>query len=137
MARRIASSSQDEAEVNLTPLLDIIFIMLIFFIVTSTFLNEQGLQLISPEETPPQEQTLPPPTLLLTVQNDGFVRINNLRLIDPRSVKPVVEEFKARESRGVVLVNAAPDSRAETTVIVLDQARQAGVDPALALQRTQ
>lgn len=137
MARRISARSQDEAGVDLTPLLDIIFIMLIFFIVTSTFLNEQGLELVSPEETPPQERTLPPPTLLLSVQADGFVRINNMRMIDPRSVKPVVEEFKARESRGVVLVNAAPDARAETTVIVLDQARQAGVEPALALQSAQ
>jgi biopolymer transport protein ExbD len=137
MGRRIVSAKQEDAEVNITPLLDIVFILLIFFIVTATFLDESGIGLTSPEENPPEDQTRPPPTLLLGVQSDGFVRIDNLRLVDPRSVGSVIEEFKAREPRGVVLVNAAPDSKAEVTVLVLDQARQAGVDPAVAIQRAE
>lgn len=131
--RRLTSSQQEEAEVNITPLLDIVFILLIFFIVTATFLEEEGLGLKSPEKNP-EEETRPPPTLLLSVQSDGFVRVDNTRMIDPRSVEPVVEEFKAREPRGVVLVSAAPDAEAETTVTVLDESRKAGVDPALGLQ---
>lgn len=137
MTRHIIKSQRDEAEVNITPLLDIVFILLIFFIVTSTFLNEQGLELITPEDNPPEEQTLPPPTLVLSVQEDGFVRVNTVRLIDPRSVKAVIEEFRAREPRGVVLVSAAPLAKTEVTVTVLDQARQAGVDPAITVQRAQ
>lgn len=131
--RRLTSSQQEEAEVNITPLLDIVFILLIFFIVTATFLQEKGLGLQSPEKNP-DEETRPPPTLLLSIQNDGFVRVNNARIIDPRSVEPVVEEFKAREPRGVVLVSAAPDAEAEDTVMVLDQSRRAGVQPAVGLQ---
>lgn len=131
---RLTRRDEDAAEVNITPLLDIVFILLIFFIVTATFLDESGLALNSPEETPPDNPTRPPPTLVLSVQTDGFVRVNDVRLIDPRSVKPVVEEFTAREPRGVVLVNAAGKARAEVTVLVLDQARQAGVEPAVGLQ---
>lgn len=131
--RRLTSSQQEEAEVNITPLLDIVFILLIFFIVTATFLREEGLGLQSPEKNP-DDETRPPPTLLLSVQNDGFVRVNNARIIDPRSVEPVVEEFKAREPRGVVLVSAAPDAEAGDTVMVLDQSRRAGVEPAVGLQ---
>jgi biopolymer transport protein ExbD len=71
---------------------------------------------------------------LLSVRTDGFVMVDNTRMIDPRSVKPTVEAFKAEEPRGVVLLNAAPDAEIESTVLVLDQARQAGVDPALAIQ---
>lgn len=132
--RRLTSSQQEEAEVNITPLLDIVFILLIFFIVTATFLREEGLGLQSPEKNP-EDETRPPPTLLLSVQADGFVRVNNARIIDPRSVEPVVEEFKAREPRGVVLVSAAPDAEAEDTVMVLDQSRRAGVEPAVGLQK--
>jgi biopolymer transport protein ExbD len=133
--RKLTGARQDEAEVNITPLLDIVFIMLIFFIVTATFLDEVGIGLLSPEDEPPEQETRPPPTLVLDVQRDGFVRVDGMRLIDPRSVSPVVEEFKARQPRGVVLVNAAPEARAETTVMVLDRSRQAGVDAALTLQR--
>ncbi|MDT8437729.1 MAG: MotA/TolQ/ExbB proton channel family protein [Wenzhouxiangellaceae bacterium] len=133
-AHRLTSSDMDEAEVNITPLLDIVFILLIFFIVTSTFLDEQGLEIVTPQDNPPDELTRPPPTLVLSVRNDGFVMVDNVRMIDPRSVKPVVEAFKAENPRGVVLLNAAPDAEVETTVLVLDQARMAGEDPALAIQ---
>ncbi|MES1944824.1 biopolymer transport protein ExbD/TolR [Salinisphaera sp. PC39] len=136
MTRRLTRKQEEQAEVNITPLLDIVFILLIFFIVTSTFLQEQGFGLNSPSDEPPEDDTRPPPTLMLSVQADGFVRVNNVRLIDPRSVKPVVEEFTAREPRGVVLVNAAPKAKAETTVTVLDQARLAGVEPAVGLQES-
>ncbi|MBS3746981.1 MAG: biopolymer transporter ExbD [Wenzhouxiangellaceae bacterium] len=132
--RRLLSDEADEAEVNITPLLDIVFILLIFFIVTSTFLDEEGLDIATPQESEEEQQTRPPPTMVLSVRNDGFVMVDNVRMIDPRSVKPVIEAFKAENPRGVVLVNAAPDAEIENTVLVVDQSRQAGVDPALAIQ---
>ena len=132
--KRLLTDEQDDAEVNITPLLDIVFILLIFFIVTSTFLEEEGIEIVSPQESD-EEQSRPPPTLVLSVRNDGFVMVDNTRRIDPRSVKPVIEAFKAENPRGVVLLNAAPDAEIRTTVLVLDQSRQAGVDPALAIQQ--
>jgi len=133
MRRRIAGASE-EADVNVTPLLDIVFIMLIFFIVTATFVREKGIDLSTPDENENEQDTRPPPTLVLSVQADGFVRVNRGRIIDPRSTKPVVEEFKAREPRGVVLVSAAPTSKSGVAVIVLDQAKAAGANPSIALQ---
>ena len=132
---RLLKDDTDEAEVNITPLLDIVFILLIFFIVTSTFLEEEGLEIQTPQENQQEQLTRPPPTLVLSVRNDGFVMVDNTRMIDPRSVKPVIEAFKAENPRGVVLLNAAPDAEVRTTVLVLDQSRQAGVDPALAIQQ--
>ncbi|MGF1543044.1 MAG: ExbD/TolR family protein [Parvularculaceae bacterium] len=130
--RKRGSHSEDAADVNVTPLLDIVFIMLIFFIVTATFLREKGIDVRTPDDNENDENTTPPPALLLSVQEDGFVRVNNVRLIDPESVQPVVEEFVAREPEGVVLVNAAPTAKAGATVTVMDQA-YAGNAPAVSL----
>jgi len=124
--RRRGTHQDDGAEVNVTPLLDIVFIMLIFFIVTATFVREQGIDVRTPEDTPDDPNDVPPPALLLSVQEDGFVRVNRVRLIDPFSTTPVVEEFTAREPNGVVLVSAAPGSEAGIAVIVMDQARAGG-----------
>ncbi len=117
---RGAGSTGDD--VNVTPLMDIVFIMLIFFIVTATFAREKGIDVKTPEDTPPDDQSIPPPALLLSIQQDGFVRVNNVRIIDALSTTPVVEEFMAREPKGVVLVSAAPTSPAGITVTVMDQA---------------
>lgn len=129
-------ASQESAEVNVTPLMDIVFIMLIFFIVTATFTREKGIDVTSPEDEPPKPTDIPPPAMVLSVQEDGFVRVNNVRIIDPMSTKPVVEEFMAREPRGVVIVNAAPGSEAGIAVTVMDQARAGNATAvSLALQK--
>ncbi len=61
------------SDVNVTPLMDIVFIMLIFFIVTATFTREKGIDINTPEDTPDRPDEVPPPALLLSVQKDGFV----------------------------------------------------------------
>lgn len=135
--RRRATHQDQDAEVNITPLLDIVFILLIFFIVTATFLREKGIDVNTPEDNE-DEADAPPPALLLAVQEDGFVRVNGLRTIDPGSVKPVVQEFMAREPNGVVLVSAAPESESGVAVEVMDQAREGGAGAvSLALQKEQ
>ena len=134
--RKRATHANDEADVNITPLLDIVFILLIFFIVTATFLREQGIDVRTPEDNEDEPDTTPPPALLLAVQEDGFVRVNNVRTIDPGSVKPVVQEFIAREPQGVVLVSAAPESESGVAVQVMDQAADGGAGAvSIALQK--
>ncbi|MEM9617463.1 MAG: biopolymer transporter ExbD [Pseudomonadota bacterium] len=136
--RKRATSSAEAADVNITPLLDIVFILLIFFIVTATFLREKGIEVNTPDDSEQDDQSVPPPALLLSVQEDGFVRINNIRTIDPASVTPVVQEFIAREPQGVVLVSAAPESAAGVAVQVMDQAKAGKASSvALTLQQEQ
>ena len=130
--RKKSIRTDDEADVNITPLLDIVFILLIFFIVTATFLREKGIDVRTPEDNEDEDDPIPPPLLLLAVQEDGFVRVNNVRIIDPGSVKPVVQEFIAREPNGVVLVSAAPESESGVAVQVMDQAKDGGA-PAVSL----
>ena len=136
--RKRATHGAEAADVNITPLLDIIFILLIFFIVTATFLREKGIEVSTPDDSEQDETSVPPPALLLSVQEDGFVRINNIRTIDPGSVTPVVQEFIAREPQGVVLVSAAPESAAGVAVQVMDQAKAGkAASVALTLQQEQ
>ena len=136
--RKRAKHQDGAADVNITPLLDIVFILLIFFIVTATFLREKGIDVRTPEDNQDEQDTTPPPALVLAIQEDGFVRINNLRIIDPGSVKPTVQEFIAREPNGVVLVSAAPDSESGVAVEVMDQAQDGGARAvSLALQKEQ
>jgi len=136
--RRRGTHQDEAADVNVTPLLDIVFIMLIFFIVTATFVREEGIDVRTPEDTPPDPGAVPPPALLLAIQEDGFVRVNNVRTIDPLSTKAVVEEFIAREPEGVVLVSASPDSESGVAVTVMDQARSGkAAIVSLALQQEQ
>ncbi len=137
--RRRASHQGEAADVNVTPLLDIVFIMLIFFIVTATFIREQGINASSPEDTPPPPGSVPPPAMVLSVREDGLVQIDGGRLIDPLSTKSVVQEFTAREPNGVVLVSAAPESESGIAVTVLDQARAGGARgrTSLTLQKEQ
>ena len=136
--RRKGTHQDEAADVNVTPLLDIVFIMLIFFIVTATFVREEGIDVRTPEDTPDQPDSVPPPALLLAIQEDGFVRVNNVRTIDALSTKAVVEEFIAREPQGVVLVSAAPESESGVAVTVMDQARSGKAQiVSLALQQEQ
>lgn len=116
----------DDADVNITPLLDIVFIMLIFFIVTATFVYEDGISPNLPSPTPDDVDSKPPPTLLLSLQADGLVQVDGgSRFIDPRSVRAVATEFLASNEKGVIIINAAQDSRTGDMVVVLDQSRQA------------
>lgn len=123
MRNRRLSASEEPADVNVTPLLDIVFIMLIFFIVTATFVYEDGISPNIPQQAEEDVDT-PPPSLLLTVREDGFVQVDGIRLIDPKSVKPVVEEFLAKENKGVVIVSAGGDVQTGISMTVLDEARQ-------------
>ncbi|NOX96070.1 MAG: biopolymer transporter ExbD [Alphaproteobacteria bacterium] len=136
--RKLVRHTDEEADVNITPLLDIVFILLIFFIVTATFLREKGIDVRTPESDPPEEQQKFTEALVLSVREDGLVRVNGIRFIDPGSVKPVVQEFIARVPNGPVLVSAAPESEAGVAVQVMDQAKSGGANSiTLTLQREQ
>jgi biopolymer transport protein ExbD len=137
MSRRITrSASGGGDDINVTPLMDIVFIMLIFFIVTATFTREKGIDIKTPDNSPNENDTVPPPALLLSVEEDGWVRVNRNRTIDAASTKAVVEEFMAREPKGVVLVSAAPTAKAGVTVTVMDLAK-AGNATAVSLALSQ
>ncbi len=123
MARRHARI--EDAEINITPMLDIVFIMLIFFIVTASFTKETGTAVIKPEAE--QAMALRNATILIAVKPDDSVWMAR-RKIELREVRQMVERAKAENPEGSVVIIADRGSRIGTVTRILDQVKLAGVE---------
>ena len=122
----IPMPEDDENEINLTPMLDVVFIMLIFFIVTASFIKEVGLDVNRPDNQQ-QQQVKPEEANILVVidaNNDIFI---NRRLIDPRAVRANIERLHAENPEGSVIIQPSKKSTNKMLVTVMDASRQAGV----------
>jgi len=116
---------QDDNEINLTPMLDVVFIMLIFFIVTATFIRETGLDVNRPD-TPEAQVVEEEGAILVIIDETDDIWIDN-RIVDPRAVRANVERLHAEDPERPVVVQTAATSSAETLVTVMDASRLAGV----------
>ena len=117
---------EDENEINLTPMLDVVFITLIFFIVTASFLRESGLDTNRPDQDQPQVLQDEEGAILVIIDETDDIWIDN-RIIDPRAVRANIERLHAEDPERPVVVQTASTSRAETLVVVMDASRQANV----------
>lgn len=134
--RRRATHQDESADVDITPLLDIVFILLIFFIVTATFVAEDGFKPNVPEPNPPEEIELPvAQPMILTVKPNGLIDVDGTRVVDPRSTKPIIEEYYASNPDGVVLVSAMEESKAKDAITVVDLARSVKVGAKVVLTK--
>ena len=127
MRRRIggaAGGDEEENEINLTPMLDVVFIMLIFFIVTASFIKESGLDVNRPDA--PTQSKPNDENILVVIADNNDILIDNRR-IDPRAVRANIERLHAENPEGSVVIKAHKDSYNETLVVVMDSARDAGV----------
>jgi biopolymer transport protein ExbD len=123
MARRHAHS--EEAEINITPMLDVVFIMLIFFIVTTSFTKETGASIIKPQAE--QAAALQNGTILIGVRPNDEIWMAK-RPIELREVRQMVERAKAENPEGSVVIIADKGSRIGTVTKVMDQVKLAGVE---------
>ena len=124
--RRIAQHSEaEEASIDITPLIDIVFIMLIFFIVTATFVKEIGLDVNSPDKNQ-NVKDADKQSIVVQITNRDRIRIRG-RDIDFRAVRANIERLHAENPDAPVVVQPHPDSTTETMIHVMDSARQAGV----------
>ena len=116
---------EEEQEINLTPMLDVVFIMLIFFIVTASFIKEAGLDVNRPDS--PVTQTKPEDAnILVAIDANNDIWIDR-RLIDPRAVRANIERLHAENPQGSVVIQTHPRSSNKMLVTVMDASRQAGV----------
>jgi biopolymer transport protein ExbD len=116
---------QDDNEINLTPMLDVVFIMLIFFIVTATFIKETGLDVNRPD-TPEAAVVQEEGAILVIIDDTDDIWIDN-RIVDPRAVRANVERMHAEDPERPVVIQTGRTSSAETLVTVMDASRLAGV----------
>ena len=123
--RRITSvSADDESEVNITPLIDIVFIMLIFFIVTATFVKEAGIDVNKPDA--PTAEVKKKANILIAIDANNNIWLDR-RKIDIRSVIPNIKRLRAENPQGSVVIQADEESKNKMLVEVMDAARAAGV----------
>ncbi|TQV70190.1 biopolymer transporter ExbD [Exilibacterium tricleocarpae] len=119
-----AAGGEQEASVDITPMLDVVFIMLIFFIVTATFVKESGIEVDRPQATTAVVQEKANILIAIDAQDKVWV---NRREVDLRAVRPNIERLHAENPKGTVVIQADRDSRNEVLVKVMDASRQAGV----------
>ena len=116
---------EEENEINLTPMLDVVFIMLIFFIVTASFIKEAGLDVNRPD-APMTESTPEESNILVMINANDEIWIER-RLIDPRALRANIERMHAENPEGSVVIQANNKSSNKMLVTVMDASRQAGV----------
>lgn len=120
-----AFGHEEEAEeINLTPMLDVVFIMLIFFIVTATFIKEAGIQVDRPEAFTAESQE--DAAILIAISASDEIWIDKQER-DPRDVRGVIERLHAENPKGSIVIQADEESTNEMLVIVLEAAKGAGV----------
>ena len=120
---RFLVSAEDETQVDITPMLDVVFIMLIFFIVTSTFVKESGVDVTRPDaETAVKTDAL---TIQIGITANNQIWFDK-RLVDKRAVRANVEKGLAESPGAAVIIVADALTNTEALIDVMDQARLAG-----------
>lgn len=122
--RRSYRQDEDDAAIDMTPMLDIVFIMLIFFIVTTSFVKESGIDVNRPQASTAQKKSRAHIMVAISEANEIWIQ---KRRIDIRSVRPNIERLKAEAPEGGVVIQADKGSKTGLLVQVMDQIRLAGV----------
>jgi biopolymer transport protein ExbD len=125
MARKKHSSMDEEAQIDMTPMLDIVFIMLIFFIVTTSFVKPSGLDYNKPKAS--QATSKPSANIFIGISKTGVIMMEN-RQVDIERVTANVERMLAEAPEAAVLIQADKDTQHGLVVKVLDEVKSAGID---------
>lgn len=124
MAIRRFKGDDEESEINLTPMLDMTFIMLIFFVVTSSFVKEAGIDVSKPGAVTAEVKERA--SIFIAITENGQIWIDK-REVDPRAVRANIERLHAENPQGGVVIQADKNSKNGLLVEVMDAARLAGV----------
>lgn len=121
---RHTSLENDETDINLTPMLDIVFIMLIFFVVTTSFIKESGIEVDRPSAQTTERREHG--NVLIAISPNGEIWIDK-RAVDIRAVRAVVERLIAENPEGGVIIQGDRQAQIGLLVKVMDQVRKAGI----------
>ena len=123
--RRRRSREEEDSAIDITPMIDIVFIMLIFFIVTASFLKESGIDVNRPGAVTAERKERA--SILVAIDEVGQVWIDK-RPVDIRAVRANIERLRAENPEGGVVIQADTESKNGVLVKVMDAARLAGVE---------
>lgn len=124
MARKHRAEEED-ASIDMTPMLDIVFIMLIFFIVTTSFVKEAGIEVNKPQANNASKQKSA--NIFIAINEDGAVWMDK-REVDVERVRANIERLLAEQPTEVVIVQADVKAKHGVVVEVMDQIKAAGID---------
>ena len=115
---------EEEKVADLTPMLDVVFIMLIFFIVTATFIKEAGVEIDRPDtKTAEAKKTV---SLLVGVGADSTIWLDKKK-VDIRNVRPTMERLHAENPKGGLVIQADSESKVEKVLAIMEAARAIGI----------
>ena len=123
--KRKYSKTEEDTDLDMTPMMDIVFIMLIFFIVTTSFTKESGIEVNRPSAQTAERQQQGNILVAISAANKIWI---DKREIDVRAVRANIERLHAENPEGAVIVQADKDSKNGMLVQVIDQIRLAGVN---------
>ena len=127
------NDSEENSAIDLTPMLDVVFIMLIFFIVTASFIKESGVEVNRPEsQTAAQKDNA---TILVAISADNSIWIDK-RQVDVRAVRANIERLHAESPEGGLVIQADEHSSIKTFTAVLDAAREVVISSKISLATT-
>jgi biopolymer transport protein ExbD len=118
------SRTDEESDINLTPMLDVVFIMLIFFIVTATFIKQAGIDVLRPDAQ--SAEIKPTVAVLVAIGPNGEIWIDN-KQVDEAGVRAQIERLHSENPKGGLVVQADKAARYEKLTAVLNAARAAGM----------
>ena len=122
--RRVLAAEEEDNEINLTPMLDVVFIMLIFFIVTASFIKEAGIDVDRPYA--PTADSQDDAAILIAISANDEIWIDR-RETDPNAVRGMIERLHSENPKGSIVIQADEESTNEMLVVVMEAAKQAGV----------
>ncbi|WP_404399990.1 biopolymer transporter ExbD [Idiomarina seosinensis] len=115
---------EEESQIDMTPMLDVVFIMLIFFIVTASFVKEAGIDVNRPDAATAVQKNRA--NILVAISENNEIWINK-RQVDARAVQANIERLYAENPQGSVVIQADEQANTKTLIEVMDAARSAGV----------
>ncbi len=121
--RRRAGAEEEDAELNMTPMLDVVFILLIFFIVTAVFVKEPGIEVDRPEVTSLQDRK---PVIIIAVSSEDEVWINK-KEVDIRDIRPEIEALRADNPKGEAIIQGDATAKFSVVYEVMETLQQVGI----------
>ena len=120
------SSDEDESGIDLTPMLDVVFIMLIFFIVTASFVKESGFELTRPDDSSKENES-EQKNIVIQVTANNEIWLNERR-IDIRSVRANIERLHSENPKAALIIQSHPTTKFDIVAQISDQSREAKVN---------
>lgn len=114
----------EEQQIDLTPMLDVVFIMLIFFIVTATFIKLPGTDVLKPDASFGEALK---PSMLVAIDSNSAIWINR-EVVDERFLKSTIATIYADNPKGALVIQADKEAEVSKIALVADAAKEVGVE---------